>query len=113
LFCVCFAKWGFFRAIRTDNGAPFASTGIHGLCELDVGWMRLRIVRQHIRPSRPQEDGQHERMHRDLKRETTRPPAANLRGLQRRFDRFRHRYHEERPHDGIDQRTGRITGADL
>jgi hypothetical protein len=41
-------------------------------------------------------------MHWDLKRETTRPPAANLRGQQRKFDRFQHCYNEERPHDGID-----------
>jgi len=64
--------------------------------------MQLGIVHQRIRPSSPQENGQHERMHRDLKRETTRPPAANIRGQQRKFDFFRRRYNEERPHDGID-----------
>jgi len=97
-----FREVGLPEAIRTDNGAPFASTGIHGLCELNVWWMKLGIVHQRIRPSSPQENGQHERMHRDLKRETTRPPATNLRGQQRKFDRFRARYNEERPHDGID-----------
>lgn len=97
-----FREVGLPEAIRTDNGAPFASTGIHGLCELNVWWMQLGIVHQRIRPSSPQENGQHERMHKDLKRETTRPPAANLRGQQRKFDRFRHVYNDERPHDGID-----------
>lgn len=97
-----FRKVGLPEAIRTDNGAPFASTGIHGLCELNVWWMQLGIVHQRIRPSSPQENGQHERMHKDLKRETTRPSAANLRGQQRKFDRFQHCYNEERPHDGID-----------
>jgi transposase InsO family protein len=97
-----FREVGLPEAIRTDNGTPFASTGIHGLCELNVWWMQLGIVHQRIRPSSPQENGQHERMHKDLKRETTRPPAANLRGQQRKFDRFRHVYNEERPHDGID-----------
>jgi transposase InsO family protein len=97
-----FREVGLPEAIRTDNGAPFASTGIHGLCELNVWWMQLGIVHQRIRPASPQENGQHERMHKDLKRETTRPPAANLRGQQRKFDRFRHVYNEERPHDGID-----------
>lgn len=97
-----FREVGLPEAIRSDNGAPFASTGIHGLCELNVWWMKLGILHQRIRPSSPQENGQHERMHRDLKRETTRPPAANLRGQQRKFDRFQHCYNEERPHDGID-----------
>ena len=102
VFLRLFREVGLPEAIRTDNGAPFASTGIHGLCELNVWWMKLGIAHQRIRPSSPQENGQHERMHWDLKRETTRPPAANLRGQQRKFDRFRDRYNEERPHDGID-----------
>ncbi len=102
VFRRAFREVGLPEAIRTDNGAPFASTGIHGLCELNVWWMQLGIVHQRIRPSNPQENGQHERMHKDLKRETTRPPAANLRGQQRKFDRFRCVYNGERPHDGID-----------
>ncbi len=97
-----FRKVGLPEAIRTDNGAPFASTGIHGLCELNVWWMKLGIVHQRIRPSSPQENGQHERMHKDLKREAARPPAANLTSQQRKLDRFRRRYNGERPHDGID-----------
>ncbi len=97
-----FREVGLPEAIRTDNGAPFASTGIHGLCELNVWWMKLGIVHQRIRPSSPQENGQHERMHRDLKREAARPPAANLSSQQRKLDRFRRCYNGERPHDGID-----------
>jgi transposase InsO family protein len=96
-----FQEIGLPEAIRTDNGVPFASTGIHGLCELNVWWMQLGIVHQRIRPASPQENGQHERMHRELKRETTRPPASNLRGQQRKFDLFQRLYNEERPHDGI------------
>jgi len=98
----CFREVGLPEAIRTDNGAPFASTGIHGLCEMNVWWMQLGIVHQRIPPSSPQENGSHERMHRELKRETTRPPGRNLPGQQRRFDRFQRRYNEERPHEGIE-----------
>ncbi len=99
-----FRKYGLPDAIRTDNGAPFASTGIHGLCELNVWWMKLGIVHQRIRPSSPQENGQHERMHKDMKREATRPPAANLAKQQRQLDRFRQRYNHERPHEALDAR---------
>ena len=97
-----FQEIGLPEAIRSDNGAPFASTGIHGLCELNVWWMQLGIVHQRITPASPQENGAHERMHRELKRETTRPPAQNLRGQQRKFDLFRARYNEERPHEALD-----------
>lgn len=96
-----FRELGLPDAIRTDNGAPFASTGIHGLCALNVWWMKLGIVHQRILPASPQQNGQHERMHRDLKRETTRPPSTNLRSQQRAFDHFRNRYNDERPHEGI------------
>ena len=105
VFRALFRDVGLPDAIRSDNGAPFASTGIHGLSALNVWWMQLGIVHQRIAPSSPQENGQHERMHRELKRETTRPAASSLRTQQRRFDAFRHRYNEERPHEGIDNDT--------
>ena len=96
-----FREVGLPEAIRTDNGAPFASTGIHGLCALNVWWMKLGIVHQRIRPSSPQENGQHERMHKDLKREAAQPPAGSLAAQQRKLEEFRRRYNEERPHEGI------------
>jgi hypothetical protein len=67
--------------------------------------MQLGIVHQRIPPSSPQENGTHERMHRDLKRETARPAAHSLRAQQRRFEAFRTRYNDERPHEGIGDRT--------
>jgi putative transposase len=96
-----FQEVGLPEAIRTDNGAPFASCGIQGLSRLNVWWMKLGIVHQRIQPASPQENGSHERMHRELKRETVAPPAVNLRGQQRVFDRFRQRYNDQRPHEGI------------
>jgi putative transposase len=105
VFRTLFREVGLPDAIRTDNGAPFASTGIHGLSPLNVWWMQLGIVHQRIRPSSPQENGTHERMHRELKRETTRPAAGTRRAQQRRFNAFRRRYNEERPHEGIGDRT--------
>jgi putative transposase len=100
-----FRELGLPDAIRTDNGAPFASTGLHGLAPLNVWWMQLGIVHQRLRPGYPQGNGTHERMHRELKRETAMPPAASARAQQRRFDAFRRRYNEERPHEALGQRT--------
>lgn len=100
-----FREVGLPAAIRSDNGAPFASTGIHGLCELNTWWMRLGIAHQRIQPASPQQNGAHERMHRTLKRETARPPAANARAQQRRFDEFVQRFNEERPHEALGDAT--------
>jgi len=104
VFRALFREVGLPVAIRTDNGAPFASTGIHGLCWLNVKWLQLGIVHQRIHPASPQENGTHERMHRELKRETARPAASSMRSQQSRFDAFRRRYNEERPHEGIGDR---------
>jgi len=105
IFRALFREVGLPDAIRTDNGVPFASTGIHGLAALNVWWMQLGIVHQRITPASPQENGTHERMHRELKRETARPAARSLRAQQRRFDAFCQRYNDERPHEGISDRT--------
>ena len=104
-----FREIGLPQAIRTDNGAPFSSTGLHGLCGLTVWWMRLGIQHQLTRPGHPQDNGRHERMHRTLKAATARPPATSHHAQQRRFDAFRTEYNEERPHQAL----GGKTPADL
>lgn len=103
-FLRLFREVGLPDAIRTDNGAPFASRGLQGLAPLNVWWMQLGIVHQRIRPGRPQSNGTHERMHRELKRETAHPPAQSRRAQQRRFDAFQLRYNEERPHQALGNR---------
>lgn len=100
-----FREYGLPRAIRTDNGVPFANTGLHGLTQLSVWWLRLGIQHQRIRPASPQENGAHERMHRTLKAETTRPPAIDLARQQRSFTAFRREYNEERPHAALNGST--------
>ena len=100
-----FRDVGLPGAIRSDNGPPFASTGIHGLCELNAWWMRLGIVHQRIHPSSPQENGAHERMHKTLKRDTARPPAASMAAQQRRFDGFVDEFNQVRPHEALDDET--------
>ena len=104
-FRALFRAVGLPDAIRTDNGAPFASTALRGLSALNVGWMQLGIVHQRIPPGSPQHNATHERMHRELKRETARPAAGTRRAQQRRFNAFRQRYNDERPHEGLHDRT--------
>ena len=100
-----FKRYGLPAAIRSDNGTPFASTALGRLSQLSVWWIRLGIRPELIEPGHPQQNGQHERMHRTLKAETTRPPAANIAKQQRVFNSFRREYNEVRPHEGIELKT--------
>ncbi|HWA11556.1 MAG TPA: IS481 family transposase [Burkholderiales bacterium] len=97
-----FRTYGLPRQILTDNGTPFASCSIGGLSRLSAWWIKLGIQPVRIQPGRPQQNGRHERMHRTLKAEATRPPAANLGAQQRQLERFRREYNEERPHRALD-----------
>ena len=54
-----------------------------------------------IEPGKPQQNGRHERMHRTLKAQTARPPEADLRSQQKRFDAFRHEFNHDRPHEAL------------
>lgn len=100
-----FSDIGLPAAIRSDNGSPFGSTGAGGLSALSVWWLRLGIEPRYIPPSSPQDNGRHERMHRTLKAETSKPAAATAGEQQARFDRFRAHFNEQRPHEALDQAT--------
>jgi len=91
--------------IRTDNGVPFATTALGRLSTLSVWWIRLGIRPELIEPASPQQNGRHERRHRTLKAEATRPPSAKLQAQQVRFNRFRQEYNDERPHEALNQET--------
>ncbi len=77
-----FRHYGLPHYIRSDNGPPFATTGIAGLSRLGVWWTRLGIRQERIRPGHPQENARHERMHRSLKQEAIYVTQANLRQQQ-------------------------------
>jgi len=100
-----FREHGLPRAIRSDNGSPFASRAVAGLSPLSVWWMKLGIAHERITPGCPQENGRHERMHLTLKKETANPPAANLRRQQERFDSFMREFNQERPHEALEMAT--------
>jgi putative transposase len=99
-----FREYGLPRAIRTDNGPPFASRGLAGLSRLSVRWARLGIQHERIEPGCPQQNGQHERMHRTLKQETTSPARKNLLQQQERFDEFVEEFNHQRPHQALGQK---------
>jgi putative transposase len=99
-----FRTFGLPRCILSDNGTPFASPGLGRLSRLSMWWVRLGIDIQRIVPGNPQQNGAHERMHKTLKAQTTRPPAPDARRQQRKFDAFVREFNEERPHEALGQR---------
>ena len=100
-----FKERGLPKAIRTDNGVPFASpNSLFGLSKLSVWWLRLGIAIERIRPGNPQENGRHERMHLTLKKEATKPAGENLLQQQETFDRFMGEFNAERPHEALGMR---------
>src|SRR6516162_3511286 len=84
-----FQERGLPRAIRSDNGVPFASpNGLFQLSKLSVWWLRLGISIERIRPGHPQQNGRHERMHLTLQQEA-------------KFDAFLEEFNHERPHEAL------------
>jgi transposase InsO family protein len=104
VFSQIFERFGMPDVMRSDNGVPFAhALALARLSALSVWWIRLGIRPERIEPGQPQQNGQHERMHRTLKDEATRPPSMTLVQQQKRFDHFRREYNEERPHESLGQ----------
>jgi transposase InsO family protein len=101
-----FKERGLPWAFRSDNGVPFASpNGLFNLSKLSVWWLRLGITIERIKPGHPQQNGRHERMHRTLKQETTRPAGQNSLQQQATFDTFIDAFNNERPHEALDMKT--------
>lgn len=98
-----FARFGLPEVIRSDNGGPFGSRGAGGLSRLSAWWICLGIKPEFIAPGHPEQNGIHERMHRTLKAETAQPPAANAEAQQKRFERWRQQFNEDRPHEALGQ----------
>lgn len=99
-----FREYGLPQALRTDNGAPFASTGPGRLTQLAVWWLKLGIQLDRIDPGHPEQNGRHERFHLTLQQEATISPAPTPRAQQRRFDRLRQEFNHVRPHEALGQR---------
>lgn len=100
-----FREYGLPDAMRTDNGAPFASMGIGGISRLSAWWVQLGIKPERIKPGRPDQNGRHERFHRTLKAATTQPPSQDMVTQQQAFQQFTQEYNELRSHEALGRQT--------
>lgn len=101
-FIRLFREFGIPDGIRSDNGPPFASVGLCGLSALNVWWIKLGIIPVRGRPGHPADNGRLERLHGTMEREIkTHGPRAP----QSHYDLFRTDYNEQRPHEGLNDKT--------
>ena len=100
-----FREYGLPLRLRSDNGPPFAGSGVAGLSRLSVWWLKLGIELERIDLGAPEQNGRHERMHRTLKQHTARPPATTKAEQQARFDEFVEYFNTFRPHEALGQAT--------
>ena len=101
-----FEQYGLPKAIRSDNGPPFAArAAVLGLSRLSAWWAALGIDLERGRPGKPQDNGAHERMHRDIRNELQQCASEDLERQQAAFDIWRKTFNEERPHEALGMRT--------
>jgi transposase InsO family protein len=101
-----FRKYGIPKQIHTDNGSPFGSVAaIQRFTRLSYWFIELGIMPVYSDPAHPEQNGRHERMHRDLKAACANPSAYDLKAQQRRLNRFVKVYNHVRPHEALDMKT--------
>ncbi len=98
-----FREYGRPLVLRSDNGSPFAGTGVGGLTSLAVKLIKAGVTPERIDPGAPHQNGRLERLHLTLLRDAASPAAATLAAQQQRFAEFRRIYNEERPHEALGQ----------
>lgn len=100
-----FQRHGLPEVIRSDNGAPFAARNSPlGLSRLSAWWLSLGIHLDRIPPGRPDQNGGHERMHRDMAWEVESSAAHDAATQQATLDVWRRTFNEERPHEALGMR---------
>jgi transposase InsO family protein len=100
-----FERHGLPEVIRSDNGSPFAARNSPlGLSRLSAWWLSLGISLDRIPPGRPDQNGGHERMHRDIAWEVEKSAAPDAPTQQAALDVWRRTFNEERPHEALGMR---------
>ena len=105
-FTRVFRKYGIPKQLHTDNGSPFGSVrSIQLFTQLSYWFIELGIMPVFSDPAHPEQNGRHERMHRDLKAACASPSAYDLKSQQRRLNHFVKEYNHIRPHEALDMKT--------
>lgn len=101
-----FQQYGLPKAARMDNGSPFGCTrSPRGLTRLTAWLVSLGIEVHFGRPAHPQDNGGHERMHRDVRAALQMRPAETRKAQQHACDVFRDEFNTVRPHEALAMKT--------
>lgn len=101
-----FGLYGMPKVIRSDNGAPFASTrAVLGLTRLSAWLVALGIQLDRIKPGCPYENGGHERMHKDIRFEVQAVTKGDLNHHAVSLELWRRDFNEKRPHEALNMKT--------
>ena len=101
-----FRKYGIPKQMHTDNGSPFGSVrAIQRFTQLSYWFIELGIMPVFSDPAHPEQNGRHERMHRDLKAACAKPSAYDLKAQQRSLNHFVKEYNHVRPHEALRMET--------
>lgn len=105
-FIKVFNTYGLPKQIHTDNGGPFgAVSAIQRFTRLSYWFIDLGILPVFSDPAHPEQNGRHERMHRDLKAACALPSAYDLKSQQRSLNHFVKEYNYLRPHEALGMET--------
>jgi transposase InsO family protein len=106
VFDALFRKYGLPEHIRSDNGPPFGNVlNMWGFTKLTVWWISLGIKIDRSAPGHPEQNGSHERMHRDIKKELQNKVFGDLKQHQKMFDKWKKEFNEVRPHEALGMKT--------
>jgi putative transposase len=104
LLCIAFREYGLPLILRSDNGPPFASTAPGRFSTLSVRLVKAGVRPEWIEPGKPQQNGQHERMHLTMKKEGILTELL-LEDQIRHLEKFQEYFNFERPHEALGQKT--------
>jgi transposase InsO family protein len=105
-FAKVFRKYGLPTQIHTDNGSPFGSVqAIQRFTKLSYWFIEIGVLPVFSDPAHPEQNGRHERMHRDLKAACVKPAAYDLKSQQRLLNMFVKEYNTIRPHEALNMET--------
>ncbi len=105
VFTEVFREYGVPDSILSDNGAQFAGFK-KGYTQFEKWLMDLDILPIHGRIKHPQTQGKIERFHRTMKQELLNHTSiADIRDAQNKFDHWRNKYNNIRPHEALGMKT--------
>lgn len=98
-----FREFGLPNRILSDNGPPFASSGVGRFSRVSINLIKIGIEPTWINPGKPQQNGRHERMHGTLAQEIAEVSSQVDLGIK--LEKFQNYFNFERPHEALGQKT--------